>query len=89
MKQLKKPSTRSEKIKFLNDIKSGKISIDDYLPTACAVWIYNKETDQYKNTVTNVKYSSSEYDSIIKSKRRQQNIVVQYITLPHNGRDEF
>jgi hypothetical protein len=89
MKQLKKPSTRSEKIKFLNDIKSGKISVDDYLPTTCAVWIYNDETDQYKNSATGTKYSSIEFYAMKKSKKNQHNIVIHYIVLPHNGRDEF
>lgn len=47
--QSKVPITRSEKIKLLNELKAGKISINDLLPVSCSVWVQMDETENYRN----------------------------------------
>lgn len=66
-----KTKTRGEKLKFLNDLKNGKASVKDILPTKFDVWIVIKDYDtegstkEYRNMKTGQVLSESEYESRI------------------------
>lgn len=56
------PKTRWGKIKFLNDLKSGKITIADIAGDSFTIW--DNEGDSYTNTGTGEMITRNEFEAL-------------------------
>ncbi len=59
-----KPSTRKEKIKFLNELQAGYTTVSEMIYEQITIWII--QDDEYKNLSTGKVYTKEEYVKIIK-----------------------
>ena len=58
---MNKTTTRDEKIKLLNDLKAGKISIQDAIPKKLSMWIVQKDFT-VKNMLTDEILSKPDFE---------------------------
>jgi hypothetical protein len=62
MQQDKIPKTRQGKIKFLNDLKAGKITIADIAGDSFTLW--DSDGDNYTNTGTGEMITRNEFEAL-------------------------
>ena len=62
MQQDKIPKTRWGKIKFLNDLKAGRITIADIAGDSFTIW--DNEGDNYTNTGTGETIARNEFEAL-------------------------
>ncbi len=67
MQHPKDYDTRAKKIKLLQDLSTGKVSIDDVIPSKVEMW--TKRGNQYTNELTGDVVDNEQYEAFKKTLR--------------------